>query len=284
MKLGIITSLWAYAKNISVAESLKRIAALGLRHVDILGFLHGRPQELAQVEKETIRERLACLDLTLGSLVMLPPGNIASQDADERRTCLEYIRAGIDFVAYLGGKQVLFNGGKRDFGASHAKSWQNAVSFVRQVSMYAQEKGIYVTIEAEPYIYFLVNDLDTTLQMLKDVNHPHCMCALDLGHMNLSRDAPQTLEKIKPWTLRVHLSENDGLLHSNNILGNGTVDTGAYLRVLQDMDFEQPCKERGMDLVAVMELGVLGEDIPDPEDYALRSIEHILKVAPFIEL
>jgi len=284
MKLGVITSLWAYAENLSAVRSLERIASLGMHHVDILGSLHGHPLKLSQGEKDQIRDRLTTLDLIVGSLIQLPPGNIASKDENERQTCFEYIQAGIDFISYLGGKQVLFNGGKRAFGIPHNQSWDNAVNFIRQASTYAQDKGVYITVEAEPYVYFLVNDLNTTYQMVRDVDHPNCMTTLDMGHMNLSRDAPETLEIIKPWTMRIHLSENDGVLHANDILGTGTVDTGAYLRTLEKMNFAENCVEHDMDLIAVMELGVLGDDIQKPDDYASRSMEHILNIAPFMEL
>ena len=100
MKLGVITSLWAYAENLPVVETLDRIANLGLRHVDILGFLHGALLELTDDEKEQIRERVIELDFVVGSLIMLPPGNIASIDQDEREACWNYVRAGIDLISY----------------------------------------------------------------------------------------------------------------------------------------------------------------------------------------
>jgi sugar phosphate isomerase/epimerase len=238
--------------------------------------------ELSEAEREQIRDRVSALGFTLGSLIMLPPGNIASVDESEQETCWEYVRAGIELIAHLGGKQVLFNGGKRAFDVPHSRSWVNAVAFIRRASAYAQQKDVFVTVEAEPYVYYLVNDLDTTLRMVNDVDHPHCMTALDLGHMNLSRDAPEILEVIKPWTMRIHLSENDGLLHSNDIHGTGNVDTAAYLRAFEEKRFDDVCMEHGMDLVAVMELGVLGDAIPDPDDYARQSMEHVLGVAPFL--
>jgi hypothetical protein len=39
-----------------------------------------------------------------------------------------------------------------------------------------------------------------------------------------------------------------------------------------------------MDLVAVMELGVLGENISDPDDYALQSMRYALEATPFLEI
>lgn len=284
MKLGVITSLWAYAEELSVVESLNRIAALGLRHVDILGILHGNPLDLSQTEKEDINHCLHSLELIVGSLILLPPGNIATDNAAERRKCLDYVQAGIDFISYLGGTQVLINGGKRVFGSPHSKSWENAVDFIREASSYAQSKHVYITVEAEPYVYFLVNDLETTLKFVTDVNHPQCMTVLDMGHMNLSRDAPGSLIRAKAWTLRVHLSENDGILHANDILGSGTVDLAAYLQALENMKFEETCDKYGIDLVAVMELGVLGDNIPDPDEYARQSMDHVLKVVPHLEL
>lgn len=283
MKLGVITSLWAYAEQISVVDSLQRISEMGLRHVDILGILHGDPLKLSHAEKTAIGARLQALDLVAGSLIMLPPGNIASAVKEEISRCKAYVQAGIDFISSIGGWQVLINGGKRSFALPHSESWENSVCFLRDVADYAQKKGVTVTLEAEPYVYFLVNDLATTLRMVTEVNHPNCQTVVDVGHMNLSRDAAQTLEAVKPWTVRVHLSENNGLLHANDILGSGSVDIAAYLQALYAMGFNSACRQRGKDFVIVMELGVLGDPIPDPDDYARRSMEHILKIAPFLE-
>lgn len=283
MKLGVITSLWAYVERLSVVDTLERIAALGLRHVDILGIIHGDPMRLSVSERTAIRKKLVSLDLVLGSLVLLPPANLASEEADESERCWETVRAGIEMIAELGGRQVLFNGGKRAFGVPHDQSWENAVAFMRRASEYAQANDVYITVEAEPYVYFLVNDLDTTVRMVKQVDHPHCMTTLDIGHMNLSRDEPETLAALKPWTLRIHLSENDGVLHANDLLGTGTVDFGSYLRAIETLGFEETCAQRGVELVAVMELGVLGQPIEDADEYARRSRDHVLQAAPFIK-
>lgn len=283
MKLGVITSLWAYAENLSMVQTLQRISNLGLRHVDLLGILHGNPLELTANEKLAIDAHLQKLDLVVGSLVMLPPGNVASQDINEQNRCLTYLQAGIDWMDALGGKQVLFNAGLRSFNQSHARSWENAVQFIRRVSDYAYKKGIYITIEAEPYVYFLVNDLESTDKMLKAVDHPNCKTVIDIGHMNLSRDQHNSMVPIKDQIIRLHLSENDGILHANDVLGTGTVDFKAYLETLHQLRFEETCHMLGMELVAAMELGVLSTPIPDPDSYALTSLNHILDNAPFLE-
>jgi len=122
MKLGVITSLWAYVERLSVVDTLERIAALGLRHVDILGIMHGDPMTLSAFERMAIRKNLSSLNLVLGSLVLLPPGNLASEDLDEKDRCWEAVRAGIDMIAELGGRQVLFNGGKRAVDVPHGRS------------------------------------------------------------------------------------------------------------------------------------------------------------------
>jgi sugar phosphate isomerase/epimerase len=284
MRLGVMTSLWAYAKKLSVMESLERISSLGIYHVDILGILHGHPLQFSTREKEQIRDQLSSHQLALGSLILLPLENIASKDKEENLACWHYVQAGIDLMAYWGGKQVLFNGGKRAFGVDHIRSWQNAVRFIREASTYAQEKDVYVTVEAESYIYYLENDLETTRLIVEDVDHPHCVTLVDLGHMNLSLDAPETLEAIKPWTMRIHLSENDGLLHANDQLGTGMVPKGSYLEYLHQHSFDQVCSRRKIELIAVMELGVLGQDISDADAYARDSMEYALKSASFMSV
>lgn len=283
MKLGVITSLWAWAENLSLGQTLERIAALGIRYVDILGFLHGDRLLLSPSEKRRILERLQSLSLIPCSLVLLPPGNIASQDESEVKACWEYIRAGMEFMAFLGGDQVLFNGGKRTFSVPHQKSWDKAVTFMRRASEYAQEAGVFITLEAEPYVYFLVNDLDSTLRMVGEVDHPHFLAAVDLGHMNLSRDAPWALERLKGRIAHIHLSENDGLVHANQIIGTGTVPTGEYLQVLRDLRVEEECAEREIELVAALELGVGGESIDDPDSWVRRSVEYVTNLARFLE-
>lgn len=284
MKLGAITSLWAYAEGLSLSTSLKRIAAIGLRHVDILGILHGDPLALSDSEGAEIRQCIHDNDLVFGSLILIPPGNIASIDEKEQRECWEYVKEGINQTANWGGSQVLCNAGQRAFGVPHPESWIRAVDFLSRASAYAIEKGVYLALEAEPYVHYLVNDLDTTLQMVREIDHPNCMVALDVGHLNLSRDGPGRLKEISSRTMRVHLSENDGLSHANDVLGTGTVDFARYLDVFQQGDFGRVCTEHGIDFVAVMELGVLGDSIPDPDSYARTSLKNLLKVAPFLDI
>lgn len=283
MKLGVITSLWAYAEDLPLWETLERIAALGIRYVDILGSLHGDPLLLSAWEKRRILERLKSLDLVPCNLVLLPPGNIASEDESEVEACWEYVQAGMEFIAFLRGDQALFNGGKRALGVPHQKSWDNAVAFMRRASEYGQQAGVFITLEAEPYVYFLVNDLDTTLRMVEEVDHSHFLATVDLGHMNLSRDAPGALERLKGRIAHIHLSENDGLLHANKVIGTGTVSTGDYLQALRDLGVEGECAERGIELVAALELGVRGERIDDPDNWVRCSVEYVTNLVPFIE-
>lgn len=283
MKLGVITSLWAYANALPVVDTLDRIASLGIRHVDILGILHGHPEKLEARERKEIRERLKSNNLILGSVILLPPGNIASHQPDEIEACMKYVKAGIDMSAELGGEQILFNGGKRSFGIPHAQSWDNAAKFLSQAADYAQSKGIDITVEAEPYVYFLVNDFETTLRIVRQVDHPNLLAALDIGHMNLSRDEPGLIADISDWLGRVHFSENDGLLHDNAILGTGTVLYEQYLPALLKPGLELAAESRGYDLCAVMELGVLGDPIHAPDDWAARSLAHIIRMAPELD-
>jgi hypothetical protein len=76
MNLRKITSLWAYTENLPVEQTMDIIDSFGLRHVDILEFLHSDRLKLSTTECNTIHKHLVALDIELGSLIILPKGNI----------------------------------------------------------------------------------------------------------------------------------------------------------------------------------------------------------------
>lgn len=84
------------------------------------------------------------------------------------------------------------------------------ISFFKQVADYAQEKGVYFSIEANPSIYG-TNYINTHLEainLIKEVNHPHFRLNLDLGTMiENQEDVLSTLEMALPYTQHIHISE-----------------------------------------------------------------------------
>lgn len=277
MKLGVITTPWSLAEGLSLPETFERIAALGYRYVDISGVRHGDPLALSDAEKQAAADALRRNALVPACIALWPPGNVATPDTAERESCFAYVRAGIDFAAQLGTPNVLFNTGQRSIGLEHGRAWQNAVGFVRQAADYADEHGISVLVESEPYVYYVMNDLATSLQMVEEVDRPNCLTIIDLGHMSLSRESPTALADAADKVGHIHITDNDGLLHANDIVGTGTTPVRAYLAAIHEAGLDR-------DPVAVIELGVPGDRIDSPERWVEASSAHALEVAPFLTL
>lgn len=277
MKLGVITTPWSLAEGLSLPETFERIAALGYRYVDVSGVRHGDPLALSAAKKQAAADAVRLNDLVPVCIALWPPGNVATQDDAEREACFAYVRAGIDFAAQLGAPNVLFNTGQRTIGLDHAAAWRNAVGFVRRAADYAAARGIRVLVESEPYVYYVMNDLATSLRMVDEVGRRNCLTIIDLGHMSLSRESPASLADAIDKIGHIHITDNDGLLHANDIVGSGTTPVGAYLAAIHEADSAH-------EPVAVMELGVPGDSIDSPERWVEASSTHARRVAPFLAL
>jgi len=284
MKLGVITTPWAIAFGLGLPETFARIAAMGFRYVDILGILHGDPLALSEAQKQEAVDALQRHRLTPACFVLWPPGNVASPDTAERERCLEYVRAGIDFGSRFGARKVLFNAGQRVIGLDHRQAWPNSVSFMRRCADYALEQDVWILIESEPYVYYLVNDLDTTIQLIRDVDRPNFLTVVDLGHMSLSRESSAALADAASTIGHIHITDNDGLLHANNIIGSGTTPVAEYLAAINASPAQSYCTARNDQLVAVMELGVRGDTIDSPERWVRESTAYVQEVAPFLTM
>ena len=284
MKLGVITTPWAISSGLSLPETFARIAAMGFQYVDIAGFLVGDPLALSREQKKKAIAALHQHELTPACVALWPPGNIASPDEAEQEHCFEYIRAGIDLAAGYGARKVLFNAGQRVIGLDHRLTWRSSVSFMRRCADYAFERDIWVLVESEPYTYYLVNDLATTVQIIHEVDRPNFLTIVDLGHMSLSRESPAALADAASVIAHIHITDNDGLLHANEMIGSGMTPTADYMTAINDSPAMSHCDARGDELVAVMELGVPGDTIDSPERLVRKSTAHVKKVAPFLTL
>jgi sugar phosphate isomerase/epimerase len=284
MKLGVITTPWAIASDLSLPETFARIAAMGFHYVDILGLLNGDPLVLSEAQKQEAVDALQRHGLTPACFVLWPPGNVASADKAEQERCFEYIRAGIDFCAKLGARKVLFNAGQRVIGLDHRQAWLHSGSFMRRCADYALEQDVWILVESEPYVYYLVNDLATSVQMVREVDRPRFLTIVDLGHMSLSRESASALADAASIIGHIHITDNDGLLHANHIIGSGTTPVAEYLAAINASPAASYCAARNDELVAVMELGVRGDPIDSPERWVRESTAHVQEVAPFLTL
>jgi len=285
MKIGMLTGIWWIAQKAPLIESLQRAAALGFHYVDIHGVFHGGPAHLKPEERLLVRSEMEKLGLTPRNYVLHARHNIASASDAELEQSFAYLQEGIDMALDWGVNQLMLNAGQWVYGLSRQAAWERAVRFLQRLCDYAAPRGVYIAQEAEPYVWFLVNDISSTRRMLEGVDRQNFTVLVDLGHMALARESDDDLASIGDAIIHAHFSDHQPYLHTNQAIGTGFTRTKDYLDALQRMDIDRRVKRFGYDeLVVSFELGVPGDTITDPDDLVRRSIQHIQEIAPYMTL
>ena len=191
----------------------------------------------------------------------------------------------MDLAVEWGTNNLQLNAGQWVYGMPRGDAWIKSARFLQRVCDYAAPRGVYVCQEAEPYVWFMVNDIPSTLKMLADVDRQNFTVLMDIGHMALSREDPQELVKVIDYVIHGHFSDHQPFVHTNQIVGTGMTPTAQYLEALSMLDIDNRVKRFGYDeLVISLELGVPTDKIEDPDDWVRRSVQNIQQMYPDISL
>ena len=283
MKLGINNGIWE-VKGIKFEEAITKISNFGFKYVDILALGSVNPLFLNAKDKSSIIKKFNRADLTSSNMVMLPEGNIATPDKKERQECLLYLKSCADFQKELGGRQVLIGKGcgSKTYNTSFEQAWVNSADLIRDYCGYLYDLNMFLTLEMDPYVFYMVNNTYRMLKMIETIGAPNLFLNMDIGHLAITREPPVELRKLQNSILHIHISDNNGIIHSNAIIGSGTALIKEYLNELIDLNVEGVCNKSGEVLVAALELGEFGQDIKDIDFYISKSIEFIKNNIPEI--
>lgn len=281
MKLGINSSVWEIA-GISLDKALDRINGLGFRYVDVLAFGSGNPVSLSSNERRRIIKKFQDFGLVSPGMVTLPPANIASSNSREKEKCLSYLKSCGEFQAELGGGQILlgFGAGWKTLEISREEAWVNSAVFIKEYCEYLSNLNILLTLELDPFVYNVVNDTVSMKRMIEDVGQANLFANIDIGHLAITREPPRALEKLKDRIVHAHISDNNGRTHANYIIGTGVTKVADYLNKLIEMGIDEMCKNYDQIAVASLELGEIGQDIENPDDYVIKSMRYLKKNIP----
>jgi sugar phosphate isomerase/epimerase len=285
MKIGMLTGIWHIAESATLVESLRRAAALGFHYVDFQGVFHAGPVHLSPRERLAVKAELSALGLEPRNYVLHAPHNLASTDRAELEECFTYLQEGIEMALTWGINQLMLNAGQWAYGVGREEAWAKAVHFLQRVCDHAAPREMYIALESEPYVWYLVNDINSTERMLADVDRPNFVTLIDLGHMALAREGPGELARLVDTIIHAHFSDHQPFQHTNQVIGTGFTRVAEYLDALYRLDIDRRMRRFGYDeLVVSLELGAPGDRIQDPDDWVRRSLEHILQVAPTMTL
>ena len=235
MKLGLINSAWAQAGR-DTAFGIRMTKEIGFDTIDIFA----DPLDLDARERKLIRTECDKAGLPIVSIACVAVGLIDFNPSVQRfhlDRCRRYLDLAYEYSAqnlllvlgeYIWERQVI----------APPEQWQTGVKNVRELGKYAADLGLKIALELEPFKLSLVNNVETMLRFLDDVNHPAVLANIDVSHLLLSGTKPEELRRLKGKATHVHLSDCDGKVHGDLPPGRGVVDFPPYLREIKDLGID----------------------------------------------
>ena len=235
MKLGLINSAWVQANQPTV-YGLRKTKELGFDTVDI--FVD--PLDIDVRERRLIKDECDRLELPIVSIACVATGLI-DFNPSVQRFHVDRVQEYLDLAYEYQAKNVLLVLGEYIWNQEvipPEKQWRTGVAHCKRLGDYAAELGVQIALELEPFHLSLVNNVDSMVRFLEDVNHPAVAANIDVSHLHLAKVAPQELRRLKGKAIHVHISDCDGKRHGDLPPGRGVVDFLPYLTEIKDLGID----------------------------------------------
>jgi D-psicose/D-tagatose/L-ribulose 3-epimerase len=235
MKLGLINSAWAQAGR-DTAFGIQQTKAIGFDTIDIFA----DPLDIDAKERRLIRRECEKANLPIVSVACVAVGLIDFNPSVQRfhvERCKRYLDMCHEFEA----KNLLLVLGEYIWQQEvipPAEQWKTGVTNVRLLGEYAANLGLQIALELEPFKLSLVNDVESMVRFLDDVNHPAVKANIDVSHLQLSKVKPEELRRLAGKAIHVHLSDCDGKVHGDLPPGRGVVDFVPYLKEIKALGID----------------------------------------------
>ena len=286
MKLALNTLVYEVG-NRGPEESLRSAAKFGFRYIEYAGIRKGNPATMTKEQKKEAIRIVRDNGLVSSQMLMVATKDTAHPDPKKRDAVFEYMKQCADFQMELGGRQLLvcWGGGLYELGVSPEQSWLYMLENVGRFARWCLDKDLLVGIELDPHVYFIVNSTNKLARVVKELGLPNVYPNVDVGHLVITREDPNSLDKLKNNLLHVHLSETESFAHTNSILGTGAVDFKAYVERLLELGIEENCAKYGEPCVAGIEMGseASGGFVDDPDSWVKQSLDYLSKIMPYLE-
>lgn len=285
MRLAINTFVYEVGK-VPIRQALKSAHKFGFEFIDLVAYHSADPCRMSRGDRQELVKMFKDMGFKSSQLLMVNTENLVSSDTSLKKSTMDYLKKCTDFQLQLGGKQVLVGWGCGIYDGTmmREQAWVNSVNMLREYANWCSNKGILISLELDPHVYFLVNNLYMMTKIIEDVEMPNVFPNIDIGHLCITREPPHAMEKLQHRIIHIHISETDTLEHTNSIIGTGKADFRAYMDKLFELDIEKNCKRYGETPVAGIEMGEPGGEVDDPDRWIKESLSYIKKVLPELTL
>jgi len=245
-------SCCAWALNDPEAEAIRKLADLGLTSIDI------RPSWLRSDAAVAARRENSLDVVCLAASHEKPEGaTFDSDDPDRVNPMLAHVKQGLDHAATVGVTCAYVVPDK-------PVDWSTFTRYAKHYADIAEHAGqlnIKLCIEHFPGTAFPT--VTSTLDFIRDTDHPNLYLLFDIGHAQMANEDPATvLSGAGDRLAYVHLDDNDGENDLHLALTDGVqtkASLAGFFGVLQDLGYRGPVSLE------------IKNDLPDPFDSVARS-------------
>src|SRR5262249_23953817 len=235
MRLGLINSAWAQTGK-GTAYGIRMTREIGFDSIDIFT----DPLDIDVKERRLIKSECDRNSLPIISLACVAVGLIDFNPSVQRfhlQRCRAYLDLAYEYEAcnvlvvlgeYIWEKQVI----------PPDEQWRTAAKNLRELGKDDGDLGVQIALELEPFKLSLVNNVDSMLRFLDEVDHPAVRANIDVSHLQLSGTPAEQLRRPKGKAIHVHLSDCDGKVHGDLPPGRGVVDFAPYLREIKALGID----------------------------------------------
>ena len=235
MQLGLINSAWAQAGR-GTAWGIHKTRELGFDTIDIFA----DPLDIDVQERLLIRRECEKAGLPIVSICCVATGLI-DFNPSVQRFHVDRVAQYLDLAYEFSAKNVLLVLGEYIWNREvirPADQWAFAVESCKRLGDYAAELGVQIALELEPFPLSLLNNVDSMVRFIDDVNHPAVKANIDVSHLCLAKVAPEELRRLKGKAIHVHISDCDGKVHGDLPPGRGVVKFEPYLREIAALNID----------------------------------------------
>lgn len=235
MQLGLINSAWAQAGR-GTAWGIQKTKELGFDSIDIFT----DPLDIDVQERRLIKDECDRLDLPIVSICCVAVGLIDFNPSVQRFS-VDRVKAYLDLAYEYQANNVLLVLGEYIWNQEvipPPEQWQTAVENCCVLAEYAQELGVQIALELEPFPLSLLNDVQKMSDFIDDVANPALQANIDVSHLLLADVEPVELRKLKDKAIHVHISDCDGKVHGDLPPGRGVMDFAPYLQEIKALDIQ----------------------------------------------
>lgn len=237
MNLSVSSYTWLPA---SFLGKLGRLQNFGIESVEI--FASPRHLDIRDAE-EVQRAGIALREMEMRHVSMHAPssvGDLSSPEESVRNDTVVQCQKALDAAMLMGAKQVTFHPSSIEGESSEsAMRWPSLYETLRELSGYAEDRDIRITVENFPSPFFGDNPKEL-YDRIEELDLPNVGVCLDIGHAYVGGRIPEVIAQLGSKVYSIHASDNRGRVDEHLPPGQGSVPWEKVFEQLKAIDCVAP--------------------------------------------